>query len=391
MRKTYITISEDKGTVVKVTDNNKLTFEVNVAENRQLKLEPENNRIIILPHPNEVALNNFKINWNEIQDKLGTANITEYYNKLIELRAFKPAGGTAGQTQIANTQDITQETKPGVYHLTQDIIGNGTVQNPQYPAGNYLIIGGNIYPSSEQGDFIENRSNYPSFLKNKTWVREYNIGVGGGTITPNQNHSNQYIIKKGQGALNIHYNGFDTNIPNLQWTETYIAIEGEIDIVTHNTVSGILVKDFGANLELDDNGDYFIIPAGSSVKAIYNRYTKEIYLLGHNQSVDYGSLKFDLKGTIDVTLNNNVADIEMDKAVAFQLTELTADTTINFKNLQENKQVKLYIKGNFGLTFTAENNVPVDTDAISYDGNNWNIIVAEVSKVNSNLLIKLYQ
>jgi len=103
----------------------------------------------------------------------------------------------------------------------------------------------------------------------------------------------------------------------------------------------------------------------------------------------YNDLKPELKSTVNATITNNVADIEMNKAVAFQLTELTADTTINFKNLQENKQVKLYIKGNFALTFTAENSVPVITDNISYNGNSWNIIVAEISKVDGSLQINL--
>ncbi len=306
----------------------------------------------------------------------------QYYSKFTV-----DEGG--GGVEFNDTDDITQEQKAGAYHLTQDIIGTGTAQNPQYPAGNYFIINNVIYPASEQGDFTENRSNFQSFIKNKTWIREYNIDILGGTITPNQTHSNWYVVKKGLGALDVHYNSFDTSIPNIQWQETYIVKEGKLRIYVNNPYSGITVLDLGANLEKTSNGLQYIVNSGQSIKAVYNRYTKEIYLLAHNSLVSYAELKFDLKGTKDVTLNNNVADIVMNTAVAFQIPELTADTTINFTNLQENKQVKLYVKGNVALTFTSENNIPVITDNLSYDGNNWNIIVAEVSKVNGSLQINL--
>ncbi len=91
-RSTIISITKN-GTVVKVIDNDKISFEVTVGENRQLKLEENLNRIIVLPHPNETALNNFVINFSELADTFGTANIKEYFEKLQELKAFKKGGG----------------------------------------------------------------------------------------------------------------------------------------------------------------------------------------------------------------------------------------------------------------------------------------------------------
>ncbi len=106
-RTIYLNIT-DTGTSVKVVENGNTIIEATPRENRALQLDEAAGKIRVLAHPNEAVLNDFDIYYNEVADKLGTTTVKEFYDKLIELRAFKVGGGGVQKqpdlTQTDNTQ-----------------------------------------------------------------------------------------------------------------------------------------------------------------------------------------------------------------------------------------------------------------------------------------------
>ena len=83
----------DNGTSVKVVNNGKTVIEATIAEPRQLLLNEAAGKITVLKNNNDQVLNDFDIIYSQVSDKLGTTTVKEYYDKLIELRAFKKGGG----------------------------------------------------------------------------------------------------------------------------------------------------------------------------------------------------------------------------------------------------------------------------------------------------------
>jgi len=126
------------------------------------------------------------------------------------------------------------------------------------------------------------------------------------------------------------------------------------------------------------NAIYFVRNTGQ----IWQTDSNGVAVLMSISSVGYNELKQELKSTVQVTGTN----IDWAQGVAFQVPELTADTTFTFSNVQENKQIKLYLKGNFAFSFPTY----VDVSNVNYDGAVWNIIVLEAININGSQTIKAY-
>ena len=133
------------------------------------------------------------------------------------------------------------------------------------------------------------------------------------------------------------------------------------------------------------------LPATTTPETIYIDYNEgEIWYTDVQNSArlvgvaftGYNELKQELKSTVQVT----GTDIDWAQGVAFQVPELTADTTFTFSNVQENKQIKIYLKGNFAFSFPAN----VDVSNVNYDGAVWNVIALEAMNINGSQIIKAY-
>ena len=135
---------------------------------------PENIKVAIKKRDGVMNLPANFVRFDEWEiDGTKQTNLSECVENLSDCIYFSDGGGNNQPiVNFKNTTNITTETIDGIYYQTIDLVGTGTVAEPQYPIGKYSIIEGVISGFTEDvnSDMAETDPTKKEFVQNKNRV-----------------------------------------------------------------------------------------------------------------------------------------------------------------------------------------------------------------------------